>query len=76
MPSEILENAAEEEANRINEVKMNLVRRLSEEGVGREEALEVAKEAGEEVRVSPQYEEDDDPLANDAAVDLGECEYR
>ncbi|MPC29539.1 Condensin-2 complex subunit H2 [Portunus trituberculatus] len=49
---------------------MKLVRRLSEEGVCKEEALQAAEEAGEEARVSPQYEEDDDHLANDSPVDL------
>lgn len=76
VPSEILEKVDEEDANRINEVKMKLMNRLSEEGVPQEEALQAAEEARQEARVSPQLEEDDDPLEDDAPVDLGECEYK
>lgn len=72
IPPEILEKAAEEEANRINVAKEKVVERLGEEGVSREEALQAAEEATQEDRVSPNIEdEDDDPLMNDAPVDLG-----
>lgn len=46
--------------------------RLGEEGVSREEALRAAEEASQEDRVSPHMEDEDDPLMNDAPVDLGE----
>lgn len=72
VPPEILEKAAEEEANRIIISKEKVVQRLGEEGVSREEALQVAEEATQEDRVSPNIEdEEDDPLMNDAPVDLG-----
>lgn len=71
VPPEILEKAAEEEANRINVTKDKMVKRLGEEGVSREEALQAAEEATQEDRVSPHLEDEDDPLMNDAPVDLG-----
>lgn len=70
IPPEILEKAAEEETNRINIAKEKVVQRLGEEGVSREEALQVAEEATQEDRVSPNIEDEDDPLMSDAPVDL------
>ena len=75
VPSEIVENMGEEEENRINKMKTKLARHLSEEGVGREEALQAAEKAGQEAIVSPQLDEDD-PLDNDSPADIGECECR
>ncbi|KAG0716131.1 Condensin-2 complex subunit H2 [Chionoecetes opilio] len=70
VPPEIIENAAEEEANRINEMKLKMVKCLSEQ-VSQEDAVQAAEEAGQEARVAPVLEEEEnDHLADDAPVDL------
>lgn len=74
LPPEILEKAAEEEANRNNVTKEKVVKRLGKEGASREEALQAAEEATQEDRISQQMEDEDDPLMDDAPLDIGNDE--